>query len=185
MRMLRGLLLLVLVTLASPMLAQVYEIRDESGRVIGYSDTPPSDGNSARQIEVTETNTAAPPPVVERLEQSEPDPAPEDASPDYRVNISAPPNETTIPMGGGNFTVQASLDPSLREGDQLQLVMNGEPWGEPQAAGTWALVGVPRGQTDLVVQVLDEDGAALAQSGPVRVYVLRPSVIQRARRSAN
>ena len=178
------LLSITLTLLALPALAQVYEIRDASGRVIGYSDTPPADGSESRQIEVTTPNTASPPPVVERPPEAEPQEADEEA-PSYKVAITSPANETGIPMGGGDFAVRAAVDPALRSGDSLLLMMDGVPWGAPQTSSTWALTNVFRGAHDLTVQVIDEEGESLAVSEAIRVYVQRPSVISRARRGLN
>ena len=175
-------LLLALLLMPLQATAQIYEIRDENGRVVGFSDTPPGDGSEARQIEVAEPNRAAP---VQPTARPEPEPVEEESIPDYKVAISSPANETGIPMGPGNFNVQATVNPGLRPGDNLQLFLDGEPWGEPQPGGSWALTNVFRGAHDLTVQVLDAGGENLAISAPTRVYVQRPSVNFRARRAAN
>ena len=182
---LRTSILLFLLALALPVSAQVYEIRDASGRVIGYSDTPPDDGNAARRIEVSTPNSAAPPPAVPRPTADSGIEAPGEALPSYELAITSPANETGIPMGGGNFDVQARSTPALRAGHKLQLRMDGEPWGEPQSSGNWALTNVFRGAHDLTVEALDASGERLATSEPIRVYVQRPSVISRARRAGN
>jgi hypothetical protein len=63
--------------------------------------------------------------------------------------------------------------------------MDGTPWGEPQQATTWNLTNVFRGAHDITVAVVDEEGQQLANSEPVRVYVLRPSINSPARRANN
>ena len=93
----------------------------------------------------------------------------------YKVAIAAPANETTIPMGPGNFAVSASVEPALEPGALLQLYIDGSPSGNPQSSGEWALTNIFRGAHDLTVAVVDDKGNQLAESGPVRVYVLRPS----------
>jgi hypothetical protein len=97
------------------------------------------------------------------------------------VSISAPSNETTIPIGPGNFSVSTIVSTELEAGDSLQLFINDTPRGEPQRATTWELTNVFRGQHDLTVAVIDGSGAILAVSPAVRVFVLRPSIITRNR----
>ena len=97
------------------------------------------------------------------------------------MSISAPPNETTIPIGPGNFSVSAIVSTELETSDSLQLFINDTPHGEPQRATTWELTNVFRGQHDLTVAVIDGSGTILAVSPAVRVFVLRPSIITRNR----
>ena len=95
---------------------------------------------------------------------------------DYSVTITSPANETTIPMGPGNFSVNAAVAPALGEDMLLQLLVDGTPSGSPQANTSWALTNVFRGAHDVTVAVVDASGKQLTVSGPVRVYVLRPSI---------
>ena len=182
---LRTSLLLTLFLLALPAAAQVYEIRDANGRVIGYSDTPPVDGKSAREIEVSTPNTSAPPPAIPQSNSSSTENKAGEEIAQYQISITSPANETGIPMGGGNFDVLAQTSPALRAGHKLQLLIDGAPWGEPQNSSHWALTNIFRGAHDLTAQVLDKSGEPVASSEPVRVYVQRPSVISRARRAGN
>lgn len=164
------LLLLALLLLPLAGAAQIYKTTDEQGNV-SYSDMPP-DGSTAETVELQQLNTTPPPPEM-------PKPAPEPPAAEtveYAVAIVAPAPETTIPRGPGNFSVSASLSPPLEAGARLQLLLDGEPRGEPQTGNSWALTNVFRGAHDLTVAVIDESGKQLAVSEPVRVYVHRPSV---------
>ena len=154
--------------------AQIYRSVDEQGNVV-FSDQPPAAGTEGEKVELPPVNTTPAP-------EPRPDPAPEEeleeepAAPEYGVAITEPANETTIPMGPGNFSVSGVVRPSLAAGHLLQLKMDGEPWGEPQASPAWSLTNVFRGAHDITIAVVDGDGEQLATSEPVRVYVLRPSV---------
>jgi hypothetical protein len=155
-------------------MAQIYRTVDEQGNVV-FSDQPPPAGAEGEQVELQPLNTTPPP-------EPPPEPAPgpeeeeEPAAAEYGVAITAPPNETTIPMGPGNFSVSGVVRPSLGEGHRLQLYMDGTPWGEPQTASSWSLTNVFRGAHDITIAVVDSEGKQLAASDPVRVYVLRPSI---------
>jgi len=166
--------LLITFLLALPMTlsAQIYKTTDEHGNVV-YTDAPPSTSNSSEKVQLNRTNTSSPPPEVVRPAPPAPQEEPEETR--YSAEITSPPNETTIAMGPGNFTVSAKVRPSLAAGESLQLLIDGAPRGEPQTEPLWNLTNVFRGQHDLTVMVLDADGQPLATSEPVRVYVFRPS----------
>lgn len=167
--------LLIIIAFLLPVAAgaqTIYKTVDEHGNVT-YSDTAPS-GERTETVELPQVNTSEPPPAIAR-------PAPEPAAdepegPQYDVSITAPGNETTVPMGPGNFSVSATVEPPLAGGNRLQLFMDGNAQGEPQSSGSWSLTNVFRGGHDLTVAVVDTEGARLAESAPIRVYVLRPSI---------
>ncbi|MDG2273402.1 MAG: DUF4124 domain-containing protein [Halioglobus sp.] len=175
-------LLLMVLTLA-PFCAvaeTIYRSTDAQGNV-RFTDTPPTDGSQAQQIDIQPTNTAPAPqelhvPAKRMVSSNEQ----QDAK-TYSVSITAPANETTIAIGPGNFSVSASIGDELSPSESLQLFMDGSALGEPQEETTWALTNVFRGQHDLTVAILDPSGSILAVSQAVRVFVLRPSIITRAR----
>lgn len=172
--MFRFLLLTLLLVALTGHAESVYRTTDAQGNVI-FTDTPPADSSETERIGIPPTNTAPPPPAMPALEDSGNMDA-EQKMPEYSVVITEPPNETSLPMGPGNFSVSTSVEPGLGPDESLQLLMNGEPWGDPQRETSWALTNVYRGQQDLTVAVVDDSGKALAVSAPVRVFVHRPSI---------
>lgn len=170
-------LLLTILLLTTPLVApaQIYRTVDEQGNVV-YTDTPPPAGTEREEVKIQPINTAPPPTprpdLAPRREERQEAPA----GVEYGVAITAPANETTIPMGPGNFSVSGVVRPSLSAGHRLQLYVDGVAWGEPQAAPSWGLTNVFRGAHDITIAVVDSEGAHLAVSEAVRVYVLRPSV---------
>ena len=169
------LLLLALLLLPLGSLAQtVYRTTDAQGNVV-FTDTPPANATPADRIEIRPTNTARPPEILTP-------PAPE-VTPgveaaevvSYTVTITEPANETSFPMGPGNFSVSAEVSPALNKAESLQLFIDGTPRDEPQQALTWDLTNVFRGRHDLTVGVIDSSGDTVALSEPIRVFVHRPS----------
>lgn len=157
---------------------EIYKHTDAEGNVT-FSDQPPASGETAEKIELRELNTTppTPPSTVPASGDPEPRPQPREAR-DLSVRIASPADETTIAMGPGNVTVTAAATPPLGSREQLQLFLDGEPQGAPQANTTWSLEGLLRGPHDLAVERLDRQGKRLARSDSVRIYVLRPSVNQ-------
>jgi len=169
--------LLLLALLLTPLatMAQIYRTTDEQGNVV-FTDTPPPEGAGREEVEIQQINTTPPPEPRPDLAPSEKEPEEDSGKVEYGVAITAPANETTIPMGPGNFSVSAVVRPSLGVNHRLQLLMDGAPWGEPQTAASWDLTNVFRGAHDVTIAVMDSEGDHLMVSEPVRVYVLRPSI---------
>jgi uncharacterized protein DUF4124 len=165
--------LVFLLCLPGLLSAQIYKTTDSQGNVV-YTDKPPATGHTTEQVDLKQTNTSAPPPEIARPEPPQPAAAP--ATTEYQLAIESPANETTIAMGPGNFSISASVDPLPGNGDTLQLLIDGTPWGEPQTDTNWAVTNVFRGAHDITISVLTDSGKVIATSDPVRVYVLRPSI---------
>ncbi|MEH6635489.1 MAG: DUF4124 domain-containing protein [Halioglobus sp.] len=162
--------------------AQIYRTTDEQGNVV-FTDKPAASSSSTERVEIQPTNTT---PAI----QSRPDPVSEPASDAdeentgdlaLSVKIVAPADETSLPMGPGNFSVSAQVKPALEADAVLQLYIDGIPWGKPQQGSSWALTNIFRGEHNLTVAVIDTEGKPLATSPPIRVFVHRPSLNFRAR----
>jgi hypothetical protein len=169
----RILLLATLLLLPQLGIAQIYKSTDAQGNIT-YSDTPPASGPS-EQVKLRETNSTPAPEMVESAPIPTDSVAETEDSTNYSVSISSPANETTIPMGPGNISIGASVDPGLSQGSLLQLYVDGSPSGNPQSSSNWALTNVFRGAHDLKVVLVGNKDEQLAESESVRVYVLRPS----------
>lgn len=160
----------------------IYRTTDARGNAV-FTDTPPPDGSVSEQVDIVPTNiTPAPQPVfIPVPDTAATAEAEQREAPTYTVSILAPLNDTTIPLGPGNFSVSSTVSAELRANDSLQLFIDGAPEGEPQRATTWALTNVFPGQHDLTAAVIDGSGAILALSPAVRIFVLRTSSIRRNR----
>ncbi|MEM1141368.1 MAG: hypothetical protein AAF671_00175 [Pseudomonadota bacterium] len=158
---------------------QIYKVVDKEKGVV-FTDRPAtvtdSSAGDVEAIELQETNRAEAVEIAPRPVESQAD---NGAEVSKSVSISAPANETTIAMGPGNFSVTASPDPALDRSERLQLLYDGQPMGEPQATTSWFIQGALRGPHDLIVQRQSRSGLVISSSAPVRVYVLRPSVLNR------
>jgi hypothetical protein len=170
-------LLIILLFLALPLSApaKIYRTVDEQGNVV-FTDEPPPAGAESEEVTLPQINTTPPPEPRPDLAPEPNEPAEEPAATEYGVAITDPSDETTIPMGPGNFTVSGVVRPSLGSGHKVQLFMDGVAQGDPQTTPSWQLTNVFRGAHDLTIAVIDGEGNQLAVSDPVRVYVLRPSV---------
>jgi len=172
--MMNRLLLLLLCLVPALVCAEIYRTVDENGTVV-FTDRP-TDVSEAQQIKLQHTNRTAPPPTALENSAAGPDEAQEPAESPYNIAILTPENESTIPMGAGNFDVSAMIRPSLGSNTQIQLMLDGEPLGALQRHANWSLAGIARGAHDITVAIVNQDGEQLAISAPTRIYVMRPSL---------
>jgi len=164
--------------LCSAAAGQVYKVTDDEDGVI-FTDRPESfDADKVEKIDVPEPNSSgAPPPIPPRTVRAAGN-ADEAKAPEPSVTITSPEHESTIAMGPGNFSVSARVEPPLRRGESLVLMVDGQAWGAAQTSTSWFIEGALRGPHDLVVQRSGREGT-VAVSDTVRVYVLRPSILRR------
>ena len=154
--------------------SQVYRTIDENGNVV-YTDKPAANSSSAQEVAIPPVNSAAPPPDILRpAPPASREPAATSAA--VSVSISSPANDEAIPVGPGNFDVVAAVEPALKSGQRLQLLMDGEAQGEPQTSTLWQLINVFNGTHTLTINLLDADNQVIATSEPVIVHVLRNTV---------
>ena len=101
----------------------LYKVTGKDGNVT-FTDSPPSDANYlVEPYTLPSTNSSMPTTIITPGAESER----EDASPNYRTEITLPENGATIPMGPVNFTVAVNLDPALSPEETLILEVDGQP----------------------------------------------------------
>ena len=152
---------------------KIYKVVDAEGNVT-FTDTPPNDADAiVKPHSILGTNTtpdvATAPENVVKTDQP-------DAEASYVTRIVYPASESTIPMGPGDFVVEAEVSPGLDSEEQLMLLLDGAAVGAPQSFPRWQLTNVFRGAHRLQVVRVSETGAAQSQSTEHTVYVMRPSV---------
>lgn len=167
------LLILLLLLPCAAQAQTIYRSTDAQGNVV-FTDKPPAAGVANEEIRLRQLNTA-PAPEVQPPRRPDVDTQPQQRP---TVRIVAPEDQSVIPMGGGDFNVQASVAPPLAPGERLQLQIDGAVSGEPQGGTSWSLRNVFRGGHNLSIQRLDADGKVIAESDPVHVQVMRPFNIQ-------
>jgi hypothetical protein len=150
----------------------VYKVTDTDGNVT-FTDTPPLSSDSIVEEHYVHAPNSAKPAVTTRTPAGSVE---IEVPTRYDTRIVTPAENATIPMGPGNFAVQAALSPRLASSETLQLLLDGEPVGAPQRTANWQLTNVYRGEHRLQVVRLDESGARVDSSAASTVFVMRPSV---------
>ncbi len=151
---------------------QVYKTVDEKGNVT-YSDAPPS-GEEARSeaIPVSPINTV--PSTNANLPRSTKTPRPpEAAKPPLRAEITWPRNATLVRNASASVTVTVQLSGTVPADLKLQLLLDGQPYGDAQSSTAWDVNHMEPGLRSLQVAVLDKRGKTLTRSGLITVTVPR------------
>lgn len=163
--------LLLLLSLAPWVVADVYKTVDKDGRVI-YTDKPKSD--NAQKVELREINTV---PGAQPLPESTPVESfqSQSAAMSYQIEIISPRNELIIPVGQRDLAIAIKVEPELQPDHLLVYFMDGGLLEETSMTNI-IVKDAPRGSHNLVVEAIDANGQSLGTSAPVSVSLMRPIV---------
>jgi len=175
---LRWALLVACCGLALSVQAAVYRWTDADS-MVHYSDQPRP---GAKVVDLPELSHYAPPSLgdaAQTADPAQPQPGPAGHSAPYRgFSIAHPTDGETLHNATGDIDVRMVLDPELRKGDQIQLVLDGLGARQTLASLKAELKHVERGPHTLQAEVLDAKGATLIRAAPVRFYLLMPSAAE-------
>lgn len=159
--------------------AKVYRYVDDNGHVV-FTDQPPID-IKATELELPDPNSTQMPAPRTVADTSEP--APTATKPPYAVlELQGIPDAEAIRANNGSFSLEVHMEPALRRGHRLQLLVDGEPHGQAVASLSLQADNLDRGEHQLAVQVVSGP-KILQKSGSYPVTVQRTHVNSPARRA--
>ncbi len=130
--------------------AQVFKTVDEAGNV-SFSDRPTA---NSTEIEIQQPNTVTP------VEVPSNSPSPATVTPAFKdyaeLVIRSPVDQQVIPNGRLPVTIVATIEPALRQGHQVRLLINGENSGT-NVSGIFNLERLFRGTHTMQLEILDQD----------------------------
>jgi hypothetical protein len=167
-------LLLALLVLGQPVLAEVYTYIDDEGNRV-FTDRPKA-GN-AKRLELAPSNAMGqpapiqPPPLYAK-------PIPREES--YQLlRILVPEPDATVRDMQGNLIVSAVSEPGLRAGHSYRLLLDGNPVGEPGRSPVFPLENLDRGTHQLAVEIIDLQGRMVERTPSQPVHIMRTSLAQK------
>lgn len=165
MRLILTALLLAAVLPAS---AQIYKYTDANGKTV-YTNQPPSNVG-AQPVQLPPTNTVAPQaPTLPDAGRGTGDAESQNA---YAIlALSNLPNDEALRANNGTFVVDVVVQPALAADHQLQLLLDGQPYGAPTRSTSIGVENIDRGEHTLAVQVLQ--GSQVIQSSPPVSFTLQ------------
>jgi len=160
-------MLCLLVTV--PASAEIYRWTNPDGRVV-YSDRPQSADAEAVQLPPLQTYTPQALPSSGSAGNAS---AGKQQDAGYKeLAVTSPANDVVLRDNGGTVSVQVKIDPPLRRGHRIEIVLDGKPVG--RGAGTSvSLANVDRGTHSVSAVVVDGDGKTLVQASAVTFHLKR------------
>lgn len=162
--------IVVFFLLASPMQAdasgKVYVWRDANG-ILVFSDSPKpgaEEVNLSTRINLMESTDPFRP-----QQQAKPNPT--------TIEITSPEQEATVRDNTGTVYITGLVLPRFIRGFQVALLVNGSRYGAPQASTTFVLRDMDRGEYQLQMELLDQNGKQIAKSEVITFYLHRTTVI--------
>ncbi|EOW2075999.1 DUF4124 domain-containing protein [Vibrio mimicus] len=116
----------------------------------------------ATAIEEEKTETAAPPTTPQKLEP-------------LKITLVSPKHDDTVRSNSGTIIIRSELNRKLAIGEQLQLMMDGRPYGAPTNQPVWELKNIDRGTHTFTIQAI-ENGKLIASSSIITVHLHRATV---------
>lgn len=163
----RLLVVCLLISLALPATAQIYKYTDAHGNTV-FTDQPP-EGQATESIELAPTNSVDM--QVPELPPSSPEPQTSEA-PYSTLLLTDIPDDAALRANNGTFSVGVQIEPRLRPGHRLRLLLDGQPYGQPSNVPRLQLTDIARGEHSLAVEVLSGE-QQVQQSAAVTFTVQR------------
>lgn len=140
-------LLLALLLIALPSVAQVYTYVDAEGNRV-FTDSP-RDGN-ATPVQMAPSNRIEPP--TRRLSPPPAPAAPAGPILSYELlRITIPQPDVTINDNAGNLIVTVNAEPALHPGHSYRLLLDGQPYGNAGRSPVFPLENIDRGTHQIAV----------------------------------
>ncbi|PJI46644.1 MAG: DUF4124 domain-containing protein [Pseudomonas sp.] len=166
----RLILTALLLAAALPASAQIYKYTDANGKTV-FTNQPPTHVD-AKPVELPPTNTVGPQaPVTSPADSG----SENQATRAYAIlALSNLPDDEALRENNGTFSVNVVVQPALAPEHQLQLVLDGQPYGAPTSSTSIGLQNIDRGDHTLAVQVL-QGSRVIQASTPVGFTLQRIS----------
>jgi len=174
----RFILTLLLLGVTASAAAAVYKWVQPDGSII-YSDRPPTKNAAPTDLpEVQEIIIAPTPPLSD---ESAPIRSQEDQAVNYtNLEITEPANDSTIRDNAGNISIKLAIEPALKEGDSIAVLLDGKIIGQGHGTSI-SLSNVDRGTHTLMAIVKNAQNKTLISSSSVTLHLMRVSDLQKTR----
>ncbi|MCL1075717.1 DUF4124 domain-containing protein [Shewanella dokdonensis] len=157
--------------------ATVYKWVDKDGN-IHYSDQPHADAQQVQLRENTSNQVSMPP--VKPISVANDSEETTEQKTRYQVSIVSPHHEETIRDNAGDFTVTGEVQPQLASGHYLQLYIDGVATTDAQASALFSLKDIDRGEHQLQLKVVQQNGKVLASSSEITIFLHQAGLIKPA-----
>jgi hypothetical protein len=175
----RPLLACLLIALSLPASAQIYSYTDANGNRV-FTNEPPQ-GSAAEAVKLNPTNTISGQPSSSTSSNNATPADNGTSAPFSELKLTGLPSDEAMRSNNGSFSVGVSSTPVLSANQQVQLILDGQAYGQPSSTPPLQLSNLPRGEHSLAVQVLS-GGKPIQQSDAVTFTVQRVNTQSPAQR---
>lgn len=164
------LILYLTVVWTSAYAQQVYISTDKNGVPL-YSDQPTPGAKKVELKVSSHSLTSQQSPELDTFSSFT-----EEATSSYQLALLKPAMDDTVHSHQGEVVVQSDVSPQLADHHKLRLVLDGTQQSPLQQSRNFRLLGVERGEHQLQLQAIDQNGKLIAES-PVTTFYLRKNTI--------
>jgi hypothetical protein len=157
----------LLLILALPVSAQIYKYTDANGNTV-FTNQPP-EGTKAESVDLKPINTTTP--AATPAPSAEPRLSEMPQNPYQVLELRDLPSEEALRANNGTFSVGVSIEPRLGPGHNLQLILDGKPYGSASNVPRLQLNEVDRGEHSLAVAVVQ--GEQIIQQSDTRTFTVQ------------
>lgn len=149
--------------------AKIYVWRNESG-VLVFSDSPRPGAEEAEEAELKPHHNTMP-----SVDTSILDIKPKEIKEVYQVEIIQPVNNATVRDNTGSVYISGRIKPVFTRGYHIQLYLDGKPYEKPQQQAMFLLRDIDRGEHQVRLELINNNGKVIASSDLVTFYMHRAS----------
>ena len=158
--------------LAVPAAAEIYKTVDANGNVV-YTDVPPKTDGAPVQMAPLNSYEPSHVPRTSAPTSGTSSGAALDAHYYSLLQITEPADDEAVRENAGNVAIAVAISPALRGDHRLVLVLDDTPVEGDAEDNVFQLTNLDRGTHVAAVEVVDAQGALVAESAPVTFHVLR------------
>ncbi len=155
----------------TPLYAALYMQQDKNGNIT-YSDMPL---NNSKEIEVPNVSSTTSVPPSSSSTTGAKQSSAIDKNAHYKTFVIVSPKDNETIQNQPTLPVLLKINPALRPGDKILLLVDGKPWGNPQANTYLQAENIERGTHQLSAVLIDKDQVVLQQSNTITIFNHRAS----------
>ncbi|BCS46977.1 DUF4124 domain-containing protein [Pseudomonas amygdali] len=175
--LMRQSLICLLLLISLPALAQIYKYTDANGNT-AFSNQPPN-GTKTEVVELPPLNSIETQTPARPVVNSTPQPAPAQPQPQPQpqtaydvLELTDLPADEALRANNGTFIIGVKIQPRLQPTHSLQLLLDGNLYGQPSNLPRFQVVNIDRGEHSFAVVVKDGE-RIIQQSETITLTIQR------------
>ncbi|KTB71173.1 hypothetical protein AO068_18975 [Pseudomonas sp. ICMP 3272] len=175
--LMRQSLICLLLLISLPALAQIYKYTDANGNT-AFSNQPPN-GTKTEVVELPPLNSIEKQTPARPVVNSTPQPAPAQPQPQSQpqtaydvLELTDLPTDEALRANNGTFIIGVKIQPRLQQNHRLQLLLDGNLYGQPSNLPRFQVVNIDRGEHSFAVVVKDGE-RIIQQSETITLTIQR------------